>query len=67
MMTAQTTERNGRLERLAKCQKIQPFQAGDDDLLCANDLIALLPTIHGFVHDPAEIRRLREAATGWPK
>ena len=67
-MTTQTEKGNpaGRLERLAKCQKIRA-SGEEGGLICANDGIGLLPTVRGLAHNPVEIRRLRDAATGWPK
>lgn len=57
------------LESLAKCDKIRFMQAGDNDTLCANDMLPILPTKSGWVHDEAAIRRYREMALEgtWPR
>ena len=55
------------LESLALCDKIKPGYAGDEEVICRNDMIDLIPTSQGWQHNPDTIRRLRESATGWPK
>lgn len=71
-MTAATTDRKyalAKLEDLARCERIRPFQAGDEDLVCGNDLIGLYATRGGFIHDQQEIARLRDKALEevWPR
>lgn len=57
-----------KLRQLARCRVIRPFQAGDEDLVCGNDMIALVSTGRGLAHDPREINRLRAATNDgrWP-
>lgn len=60
----------GKLRKLDDRHTIQPFQAGDEELLCANDSVPIVATRgQGYVHDPAAIRRLRAAAGDgqWPR
>jgi hypothetical protein len=58
-----------KLRELARCTKIDPYQAGDEDLVCGNDLLPLVTSGHGYQHDPAVIRRLRNATydDAWPR
>lgn len=60
-----------KLEELARCEAkgIRVYQAGDDDVLCANDLIPLYATRGGYIHDQDYIRRLRNTAMAeaWPR
>lgn len=71
-MTVQTSTRNpaqAKLDALAREHRIEVFQAGDDEELCARCMVAIVPTRTGWVHDVEEIRQLRHiAAVGvWPK
>lgn len=73
-MTAATTDRKyalAKLEELRACEAkgIRVYQAGDDDVLCANDLIPLYRTRAGYIHDQDYIRRLRNTALAeaWPR
>ena len=56
------------LARLDRCGQVRPFQAGDDDLLCASDGFHIVWNRGHWEHDPEEIRACREAAAEgvWP-
>jgi hypothetical protein len=67
-MTTQAEYARAKLRELALCKRIAPFQSGDEDLVCGNDLIPLVAGNGQLVHDPAFIRRLRNATydSEWP-
>ncbi len=67
--TPDAAKAQARLDRLERCEKIDPFQAGDEETLCGNDSLPIIRTKDGWRHDPAEIKRLRELAGEgvWPK
>ena len=71
-MTNQTAERNpaaAKLADLARCKSIEPYQMGDEDLVCAHDLIPIERVGGTWRHDPATINRLRNATYDgrWPE
>lgn len=63
------TYAQAKLEDLARCRSIRPFQMGDEDLVCGNDLLPIVGTRGGFIHDQKLIARLREVALEnvWPR
>lgn len=71
-MALETVTRNpavAKLESLDRCRGIRPFRAGDELLLCGNDMIPILESRTGWVHDPETLRRLRASAIdlSWPR
>lgn len=57
-----------RLARLEKCPAIQPFQAGDEDLVCANCGFGIFRIADGWRHSQNEIRAMRAMVVdGWPR
>lgn len=57
-----------RLDRLARCREVRAFQAGDEQVICANDGFLLTAAGGHLVHSTAEIAAMRAmAAEGrWP-
>lgn len=53
----------GRLDRLSRCRAIRPWQL-DEDLVCANDMIALERVDGAWMHSATEIQALRDRAEG---
>ncbi len=76
-MATQTSERNpfyaqharAVLEDLAHCKAIDAYQDGDGGWFCRNDQVELVERGGHFEHQPATIRRLRNATFDgrWPR
>lgn len=58
-----------RLGRLARCERITPYQANDEELVCANDGFELEPVAGGWRHSSREIAAMRALTYDgqWPQ
>lgn len=69
--TAATTTRARdaqlRLDRLARCPRVDPAQAGDELQLCRHDFFELVPGPGGLIHSPLEIAAMRALAYDGPR
>ncbi len=57
-----------RLDRLARCSRVEPMQAGDEEMRCLNDSFEVIWSGGHWIHSPAEIQAMRALLPiGWPK
>lgn len=58
-----------RLARLARCEKIRPYQSNDEELVCANDGFELVGSPGGWQHSGREIAAMRALTYDgqWPQ